>query len=110
MKPSGPFLSVYHDEEFNLENADIEVSAEVAGSFRRACSARSFDPGLLLHGHAHTGPYDDFSPCLRGRLWNGSSVKGMQSPARRSILYVKGCEAGGPPEEYVTQIYFPIKK
>lgn len=107
LKPAGPFFSIYHDEEFNPENADIEVAAEVAAT--QACgSVRSFDPGFCCMV-THVGPYDDFSPAYAA-LMEWIEREGYTISGPPFDMYMKGCEAGGPPEEYVTQIYFPIKR
>lgn len=105
LRPAGPFLSVYHDEEFNPESADIEVGAEVAET--AAACVRTLDPGLCCMA-THIGPYDDFSPCYAA-LTEWIEREGYAVSGPPFELYVKGCESGVSPEEYVTEVYFPIR-
>jgi DNA-binding transcriptional MerR regulator/predicted transcriptional regulator YdeE len=106
LKPAGPFLSVYHDEEFNHECTDIEVGVEVSGGSGE--QVRTLAPGLCCFA-THIGPYDDFTPCYTALMeWierEGYTVSGPPFE-----LYIKGCDDNVPPSEYVTEIYFPIKK
>ena len=60
LRPVGPCLSVYHDEEFNRECTDIEVGVIVS---EKSCeNIRKLDPGLCCFT-THIGPYDDLTPC-----------------------------------------------
>ena len=106
LNPAGPFLSIYHDEEFNHECTDIEVGVEVAVD--KGEHIRSLSPGFCCFA-THIGPYDDFTPCYTALMeWierEGYTVSGPPFE-----LYIKGCEDNIQPSEYVTEIYFPIKK
>jgi DNA-binding transcriptional MerR regulator len=106
LKPAGPFLSIYHDEEFNHENTDIEVGVEISeGSGEQI---RQLDPGLCCFA-THVGPYDDFSKCYAA-LAEWIDKEGYSVAGPPFELYIKGCESNLSPSEYVTEIYFPIKK
>lgn len=106
LKPAGPFLSVYHDEEFNHECTDIEVGVEVSGGSGE--QVRELAPGLCCFA-THIGPYDDFTPCYTVLMeWIEREGYAVAGPPFE--LYVKGCDDNVPPSEYVTEIYFPIKK
>lgn len=106
LRPAGPCLSVYYDEEFDRECSDIEVGVIVAEESGEG--VRRLDPGLCCYA-AHIGPYDDFTPCYTALAeWMESEGYTVSGPAIE--LYVKGCDAATKPEEYVTEIYFPIKK
>lgn len=106
VQPAGPCLSIYHDEEFNRECTDIEVGVIVSEG--EGENIRKLNPGLCCFA-THIGPYDDFTPCYTTLAeWverEGYTISG--SPIE---LYVKGCEDGVKPEEYVTEIYYPIRK
>jgi len=106
VKPSGPFLSVYYDEEFNHECTDIEVGAVV--SENSGGNIRKLDPGLCCFA-AHIGPYDDFTPCYTA-LAEWIEREGYIVSGPPVELYIKGCEDNIKPDEYVTEIYFPIKR
>ncbi len=106
LKPCGPFMSVYYDEEFNPESTDVEVGVEVSGG--NVEHVRTFAPGFCCFA-THVGPYDDFTKCYAALVeWienEGYIICG--SPFE---LYIRGCEDNISPNEYVTEIYFPIKK
>ncbi len=106
IKPSGPFLSVYHDEEFNHNCTDIEVGVIVAEGCGE--NIRRLDPGLCCFA-THIGPYDDFTPCYTA-LAEWIEREGYTISGPPIELYVKGCDDEVRPDEYVTEIYFPIKK
>lgn len=106
VQPAGPFLSVYHDEEFNRECTDIEVGAIVSEASGE--NIRTLDPGLCCCA-THIGPYDDFTSCYAA-LAEWIEREGYTVSGPPIELYVKGCGSGARPEEYVTEIYFPIKK
>jgi DNA-binding transcriptional MerR regulator len=106
IKPSGPFLTVYHDEEFNHDCTDAEVGAIV--SEENGENIRTLDPGLCCFA-THIGPYDDFTPCYTA-LAEWIEREGYTLSGPPIELYVKGCDGNTQPNEYVTEIYFPIKK
>jgi DNA-binding transcriptional MerR regulator/effector-binding domain-containing protein len=106
LKPCGPFLAVYHDDEFNPEDSDIEVGVEISeGSGKQI---RQLAPGFCCFA-THIGPYDDFSKCYAA-LTEWIDKEGYSVAGPPFELYVKGCESNLAPSEYVTEIYFPIKK
>ena len=107
LRPAGACLAVYHDEEnFNRECSDIEVGVIVAES--SGDNIRRLDPGLCCFA-PHVGPYDDFSACYTA-LAEWIEREGYTISGPPIELYVKGCEDNVAPSEYVTEIYFPIKK
>jgi effector-binding domain-containing protein len=106
-KPAGPFLAVYHDEDFNHECTDIEVGVEVPSGISGE-NVRMLAPGPCCFA-THVGPYDDFTPCYTALMeWIENEGYTISGPPFE--LYIKGCEDNIQPSEYVTEIYFPIKK
>ena len=106
IKPAGPCLSVYHDAEFNPQCTDIEVGVIVEKSGGE--NIRRLDPGLCCFA-SHIGPYDDFTPCYTA-LMEWIEHEGYTVAGPPIELYVRGCADNIQPGEYVTEIYFPIKK
>lgn len=106
LQPLGPPMAFYHDEEFVSEHSDIEIAVPVTGGIE---GTRELAGGL--HGCSTiAGPYegDVFSSTYAGIVkWiedNGYHICGAPFD-----IYVKG----GPdtsPEDYVTEVYFPIEK
>lgn len=107
LTPAGSSLSVYFDEEnFNRECTDIEVGIVVSESSGE--NIRKLDPGFCCFA-SHVGPYDDFTPCYTALAeWIEREGYTISGPAVE--IYVKGCEANVSPNEYVTEIYYPIRK
>jgi len=58
LRPAGPCLTIYHDEEFNRECTDVEVGIVVAES--SGDNIRKLDPGFCCFA-THIGPYEDFT-------------------------------------------------
>ncbi|MEA4893989.1 MAG: MerR family transcriptional regulator [Oscillospiraceae bacterium] len=106
LRPAGPCLSVYYDEEFNHECTDIEVGVVV--SEKSGENIRRLDPGLCCFA-THIGPYDDFTPCYTA-LAEWIEREGYTISGPPIELYIKGEEDHIQSSEYVTEIYFPIKK
>ena len=105
--PAGPTMGIYHDEEnFNREHSDIEVGIIVAQSSGE--NIRQLNPGFCCMAE-HVGPYDDFTACYTA-LAEWIEREGYTVSGPPIELYVKGCQDNLPPSEYVTEIYFPIKK
>lgn len=106
LKPAGPFLSIYHDEEFDHKCTDIEVGVEISGG--NGDRVRALAPGLCCFA-THIGPYDDFTSCYTALMeWIEREGYTVSEPPFE--LYIKGCDDNILPSEYVTEIYFPIKK
>lgn len=106
VKPCGPLLTVYHDSEFNHDDTDIEVGAEVPeGS---AGTVRKLDPGLCCFA-THVGPYENFNQCYTALVeWIDREGYTISGPPFE--LYIKGGNNEVSPDEFVTEVYFPIKK
>lgn len=106
LQPAGPPMAFYHDEDFDPENGDIEVAVPVAEG----------TPGAhTIPGGPHifatlVGPYrpEEFTAAYAALMkWteeNGCRIDGAPYDS-----YVRG-GADCPPEDYVTEIYFPIAK
>ena len=99
-------LAIYHDEEFNPENTDIETGMTIKES--EGENIRRLEGGLCCYT-THIGVYDDFTPAYSA-LGAWIEENGYEYTAPPYEKYVRGYEQNIPPEEYVTEIYFPIKK
>ena len=106
LRPAGPCLSVYHDDDYNPEDTDIEVGVVVLESSGE--NIRTLAPGFCCFA-THIGPYDDFTPCYTALMeWIEREGYSISGPAIE--IYVKGFEDHVQPSEFVTEIYIPIKK
>lgn len=104
LQPMGGPMCIYHDEEFDAGHSDIEVAVPVSGD---GDGIRMLEGGLHCFSTL-VGPYDPqaFTATYAGIVkWindNGYRMNGAPFD-----VYVRGGE-GVPPEDYVTEIYFPI--
>lgn len=113
LKPTGNIISIYYleneEEEFNPDNADIEVCIPVDREFSsKEIRTRVLEGGL----HAYTtfvGPYSEISEAYAVMCkWvkdNGYEI--LRAPFEK---YIKGPEIGCSPQEFVTEVYFPVAK
>lgn len=107
LSPAGPCLSVYHDEDFNKDCTEVEVGVIVPDG-ATAPGTRVLDPGLCCCT-VLVGSYDDFTAAYTAMMeWLDQEGYTMSGPPFE--IYIKGRDSGAPPSEYVTEIYFPIKK
>lgn len=106
LRPSGPLMVFYTDEEFNQDDIAIEIAIPVSGGGE---GVRELPGGLHCFATI-LGPYksENFSAAYAGTAaWieeNGYRISG--APFDK---YVRGGD-GVLPEEYVTEVYFPIEK
>ena len=106
VRPAGPFMSIYHDEDFNRECTDIEIGVIVSGS--DGAKVRRLEPGLCCYA-THVGPYDDFTACYTS-LMEWIEREGYHISGAPFELYIKGMDDNIEPEDFITEIYIPIRK
>lgn len=110
--PAGPVLAVYYDDEYKEKDVDVEAvvpitSANVALSGR--VNARELEGYEEMASLTRVGPYDDFRPAYQELMdWVQANGYRMIGPNRE--IYLVGPEADVAPEEYVTEIQFPVTK
>ena len=101
----GAPISIYHDKEFDPENNDTELALPVA--------AENEDTRILTGGLCVTttcyGPYTKLSETYtRGIEWLQQNGYALASPPYEQ--YVKGPDTVKSPDDFITQVYFPVKK
>ena len=103
--PLGPPLAFYHEEDFNPEHSDVEVAVPVV-----AAQATRQLPGGPHCFVTVVGPYgaESYTPAYRV-LATWAEQNGCRISGAPFDKYVRGGD-DCPPEEYVTEIYFPIAK
>lgn len=109
LKPIGAPMAFYHDEDFDdfdRNEADIEVAIPLAEA---VAGCRTLPGGLHCLTTA-VGPYSEalYTSAYAG-LMQWAEANGYRITGAPFDVYVRG---GGecPPEENVTEIYFPIVK
>ncbi len=111
-EPGGMGIVVYHDQDFNCENLDIEVASPIRGSLVAP-------PDGHIHVHAlpavetmactiHKGSFgglgEAYAAMTRWVEANGYAIAG----ANREITLAY--DPDGSPDDYVTELQFPVVK
>lgn len=106
VEPLGAPFAFYHDEDFDAQSADIEVAVPVA---KETQGARTLDGGIYAFSTL-AGAYDpDAFTATYAGICKWIEDSGHHMTGSPFDVYVKG----GPevkPEDYLTEIYFPIMK
>lgn len=105
-KQAGPILSIYHDEDFNKDWMEIELGVEVTQASGE--NIRLLAPGLCVFMR-YVGRYDDFNLCFTA-LMESIYQKGYSVSGPPIIVYIKGYMNSLKPDEFVSEIYVPIRK
>ncbi|WP_368488221.1 GyrI-like domain-containing protein [Clostridium sp. BJN0013] len=113
LKPTGNIMSIYYlqneEEDFNHDNADVEVCIPVDKEFNSdSINTRVLEGGL----HAYTtfiGPYSEISQAYGAMMeWVKHNKYKISRPPFEK--YIKGPEEGHNPQDFITEIYFPVVK
>ncbi|MDR2939642.1 MAG: MerR family transcriptional regulator [Clostridiales bacterium] len=102
---TGPPMTIYHDEEFNPADSDIEVALPVKEVEK---GTRAFEGGLFAMSTLK-GPYQGLTSVYT-KLEQWLEDEGYKMNGEPFEIYLTDPNTGLPPEEYVTEVYFPIKK
>jgi effector-binding domain-containing protein len=110
--PAGPVLALYYDDEYKEKNVDVEAAvpiAEEGSDLSGRVTARELEGYEEIASLTRVGPYDDFTPAYQELMdWVQANGYRMIGPNRE--IYLVGPEADVAPEEYVTEIQFPVTK
>lgn len=102
---NGVTMAIYHDKEFDPAYSDIELAVGITEREK----ADFILPSRLCATTIHKGPYsglpDAYGAVVAWMNGNGYTMDGMPYE-----IYVKTQFDKLPPEEWVTEIYFPVKK
>ena len=104
LHPTGITLAAYHDREYDPENSDIEVAVTV----EKAEAERVF-PSRLCASTIHLGPYSGL-PDAYGAIVIWMQANGYEIADPPYEIYRKNQFDRLPPEEWETEIFFPVKK
>lgn len=111
-KPAGPCLTVYFDEEYKESDVDLEVVQPVEGPLSSGGRIRVYDLESVptMASTIHRGPYSGFNDAY-GALMQWISANGYRivGPNREIYLRSSGDE-GVTPEDFVTEVQFPVVK
>jgi effector-binding domain-containing protein len=111
VRPSGPCLTIYHDEEYKEQDVDAEVCEPVIGQVTGGgrIKVRTL-PAVEVASAVHKGPYVELGQAIEEVIhWteeNGYRINGPQ----REIYLQPGSNGSQNDPETVTEIQFPIEK
>lgn len=111
-KPSGPCLTVYFDEEYKERDVDLEVVQPVEGSLSSGGRVRVYDLLAVptMASTIHTGPYSGFSDAY-GALMQWIAANGYRIVGPNREIYFRGPgDEGVAPEDFITEVQFPVIK
>lgn len=101
----GAPIAIYHDEEFDPACNDTEIAIPVA---EKVAATREIAGGLCAKG-VHKGPYSEL-PSTYAKLAQWIEQEGYSIIAPCYEIYVTDPAITKSPEDYITEIYFPVKK
>lgn len=102
---NGVTMAIYHDQEFDPAYSDIELAVGITEREK----ADFVMQGRLCATTIHKGPYSGL-PDAYGAVVAWINAEGYKMDGMPYEIYVKTQFDKLPPEEWVTEIYFPVKK
>lgn len=109
---SGECFDIYHDEEFNPERIDVECCFSVLETIPEndRVKGRTVEGGLMAYT-LHKGPYDQLEGAYTA-IMKWIEENGYVPLPKMRDLYLNGpdCEEVKGPEDYKTEILWPVKK
>ena len=98
-------MAIYHDQEFDPACSDIELAVGIEEREK----ADFIMPERLCATTIHKGPYSGL-PDAYGAVMAWMNAGGFKLDGAPYEIYLKTQFDKLPPEEWVTQIYFPVKE
>ena len=109
VKMVGPVMTIYHDEDYREEGADIEVAVPVTGKLvveDPAVEVRNLEPCRVV-SLVHKGSYETIGRAYQ-KLYGYVSEKGLEIVGPMRDLYLNDPNTVAP-DEIMTEIQAPIK-
>lgn len=101
---TGPPMSIYHDEEFNPENYDVEIAVPVKEVTKET---RELTGGLCAIA-TYKGSFSEISS-VYAKLKEWTEKEAYKISGAPYEVYLTD-PAHTLPENYITEVYFPVKK
>lgn len=105
LTPSGLTMTIYHDMEFDPSYSDVELGVEILEKEK----AELVLPARTCVSTVHVGPYSGL-PDAYGAAFSWLNLHGYVLDGAPFEIYRKTQFDGIPAEEWVTEIYFPVKE
>jgi len=110
LQPSGPVMTVYYDKEFDAENADIEVCIPVNNKVNadKSDKLKEFKGGLTACTK-FVGPYSKLGEAY-AKIMRWIEDNGYKNSGEPYDIYLTGPSTTTNPDEFVTEVHFPVTK
>ncbi len=105
LTPNGVVMAIYHDQEFDPAYNDTEVAVGI----REREKAEYIMPARLCAVTVHKGPYSAL-PDAYGAIVSWINANGLQMDGVPYEIYRKSHMDGALPEDWETEIFFPVRK
>lgn len=105
LEVNGVVAAIYHDREFDPAFSDIELAVGIVDRDK----ATRILPSTLCAKTTHVGPYSNLHDAY-GAIVTWIQSNGYEMDGMPYDVYVKTQFDKVPPQEWVTDIYFPVKK
>ena len=102
---AGPFMVLFHSEEFSVDGMDTEFAIPVR---EYVTGTRNFSPGLCLKTVLH-GSYQNL-PAVYARQSKWREEEGYQVQDAAFEVYVTDPSQVKSEQELITEVYCPVKK
>ena len=102
---AGPPMAIYHDVEFDPLHSDTEIAIPVKEVLK---GTRELPSGLCATGTLK-GPYSELTS-LYAKIQQWIENAGYTMAAAPYEVYVTDPAADILPEDFITEVYFPVKK
>ena len=105
LEVNGVVLAIYHDKEFDPAFSDIELGVGICDREKATCVL----PVQTCAKTTHVGPYSGL-PDAYGAIVGWINTNGYEMNGMPYEIYVKTQFDKVAAEEWVTDIYFPVKR
>lgn len=107
LQPAGPVMTAYYDKEFDAENVDLEVCIPV--NSHSSCEGIKEFAGGLHACCTFVGPYSKLGEAY-AKVMKWIDENGYECTRAPFDIYLEGPRDGKTPEQFVTEVCFPISK
>ena len=111
VRPSGPCLTIYYDEEYKEHDVDAEVCEPITGPLGESSRVKVRDlPAAEVASAVHRGPYTTLGETIEAVVrWTEANGYRVVGPERE--IYLQPGRAGSQTDpETVTEVQFPVER
>ncbi len=111
VRPSGPCLTIYYDEEYKERDVDAEVCEPIASTLSESRRVKVRElPAAEVASAVHRGPYTTLGETIQAVVkWTEANGYRVVGPERE--IYLQPGRAGSQTDpETVTEVQFPVER